>query len=380
MDVADDADDRDLGLVNRKALTDRIAGRPVALRRRRADHGDERATLAIGLLEDAASQQRNPHRPEVLGRRRAIVRAGLRVGRQVADCQPPRAVPRKQRQPAGRTGHLDSRNAAQALESTLPEFRLPLRRGIPRRREIDAEGNHVIGVESRGLLLHFREAAYRQPRTDEQHERDRDFAHDEQPAEPALGDAAGAARALFQIAVNVLAGELLRRSKTEQQAREGGNRETEQQHVLVHRHRAGDSKIGWAHGDQRSDEPHGDDDARHASQDREDDALRQKLRENPSAAGAEGDADRHLLMASARAREQQSGHVRRRDQQQQPNGCEQEEHRLPDVGHEVGTHRCQLNSRELVRGREVAFNGRGHNIHICLRAVDAERWLQPCHH
>ena len=99
-----------------------------------------------------------------------------------------------------------------------------------------------------------------------------------------------------------------------------------------------------------------------------------------SAARAERDADRHLLVPCRGAREQQAGHVRGRDEQQQPDGREEQQHGLPDIGHEIGAQRRQLDARELVAGGEVALERRRHGVHVGLRAVDRLRGLQPRHH
>ena len=70
------------GLVDREVLADRIAAGPVPLRHRGADDGDERPSFAVAVLERAAAQQRDPHRPEVVGRRGPIV--GASPGRSAA--------------------------------------------------------------------------------------------------------------------------------------------------------------------------------------------------------------------------------------------------------------------------------------------------------
>src|SRR5207247_1226599 len=94
------------------------------------------------------------------------------------------------------------------IERALPELGFLRRCGIPGRRQADAERQHMIRIEPRGLALQPDETANRQPRADEQHERQRDFSSDEGRPDPALA-AAVAACSLPEIVVDVQMEELV---------------------------------------------------------------------------------------------------------------------------------------------------------------------------
>src|SRR5918992_1594468 len=63
----------------------------------------------------------------------------------------------------------------------------------------------------------------------------------------------------------------------------------------------------------------------------EHETLGGKLSQDASAAGAEGDAHRNFTLALDRAREQESGDVAARYQEDESNGAHQHEQRLSDV-------------------------------------------------
>ena len=110
MHVADDADDRDLRLVDGEVRANRILIRPEPLRERRADDRDKRSIFAIAVGKDAAAQERNPHRTEVIGAGGPVVRARRHIRRNSGNVEAARTVAGRERQPTRRAGALDAGN------------------------------------------------------------------------------------------------------------------------------------------------------------------------------------------------------------------------------------------------------------------------------
>ena len=237
----------------------------------------------------------------------------------------------------------------------------------------------MIRIEPRGLALQPDETANRQPRADEQHERQRDFSSDEGRPDPALA-AAVAACSLPEIVVDVQMEELVGRCETGEQAGEGRDSEAEEQHAGVDRHRARDVEIGRTEADERSDQPHGEQHAGRAAEHCEDDAFGQELAENPPAARAERDADCHLLAPPRRAGNEQPGHVPRGDEEEQADSREEQQDGLPDVGDEVVAQRRQQDTGVPIVVREIVLHRRRDCIHVRLRALDRPPRLETRQH
>ena len=212
-----------------------------------ADHGDQRTSFAVGLLEHAAAQQLNAHRAEVVGRRGAVVRRRLRVRRQSRECVRPRVLlpgssGRRLIAPATSTpGTCRSDSSARSQNSAFCA-------GVGYRAggRLTLERQHVIGIEAGRLALQFDEAANRQAGTDEQHQRQRDLRRDERAAHPPLPDAAGAARTLLQIVVHVEARAADAPARGRRTGRPASRRRGRTQDARVDRHRAGDAEVGRA--------------------------------------------------------------------------------------------------------------------------------------
>ena len=235
----------------------------------------------------------------------------------------------------------------------------------------------MVRIESNRNLLEADEAANRQTGGNQQHERERDFRRDEPRTQAALTVRAAAARRLLEIVVDVDAAQLTRRCEPEEHAGGHGDHEREQQHGNIDADVAGDRQAARAQRDERADEPHGEQHAERAAERGEQHALGQQLHQNPSARRAKRHAQRDLLMAGARARDEQTRHVCGRDQQHETDGDEQERDHRPHVGDEIGSQRDEIDAGVLIVVREVALESERHRVHVGLRGCDRDARLEP---
>ncbi len=142
---------------------------------------------------------------------------------------------------------------------------------------------------------------------------------------------------------------LERGHKAEERARQHGRGARESQHAAVQA--AGRGRQRKLGGDGRAQERQRD--AAQAAKQRDQKALRQELLHHPSAADTEREAHGDLAPSRRGARQQQVGHVRAGDQQEQPGG---ERHRDAQRGGLV--HRAA----PAVRG-EISSSPRRHSPH-----------------
>ena len=138
-------------------------------------------------------------------------------------------------------------------------------------------------------------------------------------------------------------------------AGEQGDRDEKRQHGAVrtefHPWRQGhaDQRGNHVDADDRQRETHG------TTEDRKDEALREQLADDPSAACAEGEADRELAIPRDRTGQQQVHHIRASDEQDEHDATEQQE--------QIGAHlsdiqipkRRHAKAETGVRRREVSL-------------------------
>ena len=124
------------------------------------------------------------------------------------------------------------------------------------------------------------------------------------------------------------------------------------------------------------DRPRRGDEAERAADGEERRDLGRRLRDQPSARGAERRAHRQLALTRQRAGEQQVRQVRAADQQHRRDGGEQHIQRPPDGGHGVGQHRHDLGIGPLVHARILARELRRDRRHVRLRPRDRHARFQ----
>ena len=111
--VRHDADNRDLVVIDRQRMPERIDMWPTALRHRLADDRHKRTLFAVVLGEDASTNDANAERMKIIRRRGPVVCADAWSRLHSVYQQPARAVAAGKRQTTRRAGNLDARNLAQ---------------------------------------------------------------------------------------------------------------------------------------------------------------------------------------------------------------------------------------------------------------------------
>ena len=159
--------------------------------------------------------------------------------------------------------------------------------------------------------LELHEVPDQQARARKQHQRQRDFAHDQRASQLAAPEATddAAARILERLG-HVLPGRLQRRHQPEDDGREYGHAEAERQHGNAH----ADDGLGrkqalWHQAFDGLDAHVGERTSEHPTTDGKHETLDEQLANQQPAAGAKRCSDRHFLLARGRAGQQHVGGV-----------------------------------------------------------------------
>ena len=179
-------------------------------------------------------------------------------------------------------------------------MRLLLGGGVRFADHEEASGQQRCGIETGARALQVEEAAHEQRRADEQHQRERDFEHDQAVAQPRAAAAlAGSASAVAQRFLKIQAAGLQRRREAEDEAGQRGDAERVGDDaradlpVNVVRHHA------RRHGViQQPDADVRDREAERRRGETEQHAFGQQLLDQLRAAGAERRPDTELTLAS----------------------------------------------------------------------------------
>ena len=182
-------------------------------------------------------------------------------------------------------------------------------------RQIGAEGEHVVRVETGIHALQMIEAAHQQSRAAEQHQSERDFADHEHAAQRVAPEADGVAAAAFakrrdQIGLR----HVDRRRETEQDAGQSGDRDGEQHHRGIQRDLIRARQNGRVQVDQQARSRPREQEPKGGAERGEQHALGEKLADQPSASRAQCVADADFAPPRGRAREQQVRQIDAGDQ------------------------------------------------------------------
>jgi hypothetical protein len=218
----------------------------------------------------------------------------------------------------------------------------PRRLRVPGRRQADVRRDDVLGAEPQVHGKEALEAAGHQAGAREESDGDRDLG-DDQDAPGAAGisrpqRAHGPPDGRGQVRPR----RAQRGGEAEQQPAEDREQRREAEHArvqpdLFRGHRVRDEQAGTAEV-QPAQQPHAAPRHGHAdsaAEQGEESALRQELAHQARAARAQRRADGHFPPPRRRAREQQVGHVRARDQQHGEHGAQQHEERRPALRHHL---------------------------------------------
>ena len=135
--------------------------------------------------------------------------------------------------------------------------------------------------------------------------------------------------------MHVDAHELTSRRESEQHGGDERHREREQQDGGIDADVAGDGQARRAQLDERTNEPHREKDTARTARTGQQHALREQLCQDAASSRTQRKPERNFLPSGGRARDEQARHVRRRDQEQQTDGREEEPDRRSDIGHEL---------------------------------------------
>ncbi len=243
----------------------------------------------------------------------------------------------RRRAPGRDTRH--SRKRGKALEHRAAKHGRLGAIAVQHAARIETHREDALGPESRVVAGEARETARQKPRADEQHEGEGDLQRNEDPAQgqPPPAGAGDRSRAAFlQRGAQIRPSGMERGRHPEDETREERDGEREDEHAGVELD-GGEAKQERRVPDAREaldpreglDAPEGQQDARDAARDGEDDAFRQHLADDAPAAGADREADRHLPTARRGAREEQCRDVRAGDEENEGDGAEEHEDRAP---------------------------------------------------
>ena len=140
--------------------------------------------------------------------------------------------------------------------------------------------------------------------------------------------------------------------------------------------RVGARHAGGQHADQRRDRPGGGEQAGGAAHRAEQEAFGQELADEVGAGRAKRGADGDLALALRRARQQQAGDVRARDQQHETDGAEQHQERGADAADDLVAQRLQPDGAPRVGLWKVPRLPLGECLELGARRREARARLQ----
>ena len=277
------------------------------------------------------ASRRMPIAPEVARRDRLVAQFALVVGRRApfdrGVAGPGEAA---QRERADGADGLDRRaaraGAARFRRTRDSASRCRVARGRQRHRERD----DVLLVEARIDVLQAHEAAHQQHRADDEHDRQRDLAGDEEACAVDRGVAPATTRcgrSAARCRDAVSAG-----NDAEDERRDQRQSDREEQHRAIGLH-VGEQRhaSGAALGAARSCASAARPKPSAPPSSREQQRFGQQLPDEPPASGAERPADRHLARPADAAAELQVGDVRADDQEQEADCAAQHQQRRPRI-------------------------------------------------
>ncbi len=296
--------------------------------------------------EVAGRHERDFGHRNVAGFRRPALDAERRPARRAAERQAGDAADRLH---AGQRGDALEHAPVEQHPRLVREVRAGLR--IVRLRQPEPRGQHRRGVEAEIDALQPPETLDQQRRADQQHQRERELADDEDAAQARRASGgAGPARRLAHHRLQLGVRALNRRRQAEEHAghdRQGG-REREHGRVDVDGLQSRQARRADLH--EGVDAPDRDQQAERAAGRREQHALGQELPHQARAAGAQRAANGNLPLPDRRAREQQVRDVGAGDQQHEADRGEQRQQRRTHVADQIVVQRMTRSAQPAPAG------------------------------
>ena len=290
---------------------------------------------------------------------------------------------RRWRLPAGERHAIGQRGRRAAGERRESLIELLVESGelLPRvalRRQHQLRGEDARRLEAGLHALQPREAGQQQTSGDEQHQRQRHFDDQQAGAQtPARSDRA-AARFLERFE-HVHARRLECRQQADRQTGDEGREQRKAQGDRVDPDFGDTRNQIRAEGDERTQRPLGQQHAGGAAEHGQEHAFGHELAHHLASARAEREARGDLAPARGKAREQQVGDVRARDQEHAADGAEEQQITLTLRADGILEQRHDLDPRRRidVRGVRRSVAG-GDHVHRLARLLQRDARLEPC--
>src|SRR5262249_13615185 len=154
------------------------------------------------------------------------------------------------------------------------------------------------------------------------------------------------------------------------------NDECENQHRRVNTDFLQTRDAVWQLRSNQTSAPEREQDSQRGAQRSQQGALGQQLTDNAPSGGAERHTHRHLLSARRSADEQQVGDIGAGNQQNQADGAQQNQQRLPYVTDKVFVQQRNTHTTVLIALRILLFQARGDQIQLCFRLLHGHVRLQ----
>ena len=341
------------------------------------DNGDFRLVAAIGVVDDAAGQERHAGGAEIAGRDRLVPQFALEIaGPSSLDGAIAGPVGAAQRQAADRTDRFDARFSGNPLfdggERLIPLYGCVVARGRQRNRRGDSVGSG----ETRVHAVEMRQAANQQQRQDDEHDRQCDLAGNQRVAKEARRSRAGS-RSLSQASVRR---RHQRGHDAEGDRRQQRQRRRHQDNAPIERDFSKQRyRVRRIHYEQllRRD---GDAETEHAAGDRHDQRLREQLTDETTPLRAERAPDGQLPGSPEPASELQVGGVHADQDEQQSDRAAEQPQRRPRLEGQAVVKAFEPDAHLRVGVRIETLEIFGDGVHVLLRLRERDARREACHH
>ncbi len=286
---------------------------------RLTEHGNERCAIAIGVRDVPSLHERHAHRSEVAGRhspaerRLTLILCSQRtVGS--ADFPAIHRIPDRQGRRA--RGRKDARQRTDLVENRGEERMAAGTFRVGRSLDLDSRCQRPFGRESQIHCGEPEEAAHEQPRSNEQHDRDRDLGNDQPAAQPRAANSLAHLPPDSKVRYQARGGAADSRNHADQEPRGYRGGDGEGQHQPVHHWLDDAESVQREQVQQQTLEDVGHGDAKQPGGQREHDALGQALPDQAPPGRAQRRPHGGFRQSALPPRQQQPGHVGAGDEQQ----------------------------------------------------------------
>ena len=232
-------------------------------------------------------------------------------------------------------------------------------------RKPQVEGQHPVRVEAGVGTGEFGETANKQARSNDENDRQREFGDDERGAEvSAAGAGRRAASPVVERILEIRPAQTNCRRQSKEKTGQHGCCESEQEHLWIDRKLSEPPKLGRAENGQASDQPVGESQANDRPDRCQHDALGEQLSRDPPSTGAQGSSQSDFATPRGRSCEQEVGHVRTGDQEQDSRSAEEDQDCRAEIPHHRILERSRRDSVAAVRAGILLLQPVGDDSHF----------------